>query len=393
LSEIEARAAAAARRETKLSCLARLLRRLGRLGETAIVFTEYRDTLLHVRRHLACDCAVLHGGLSAEDRRAELDKFSSGRCPVLLATDAAGEGLNLQGRCRVVVNLELPWNPMRLEQRIGRVDRIGQAKRVHAFHLIAHGSGERRILEHLKARLTRARIDVAVSDPLGFEDIDETELARVAGGVTDVSALNVSDGYQPTDDRFLGHFEPEAETELRRLLFARQFSTGRPPVSDADCLATAARRAPTRVALNGRTLAVVLVELRDGCGRSVAAHVLPLLAAPGRHVARKELPVLTAAIEELTTKADDGRWFRGMAELHRAFIEARRQRDAAILQCLERRPSPLAQAGLFDRRALRQAEADAWRDGELRADFERSLALLAPPVQVRHTALLMAARW
>jgi len=62
--------------------------------------------------------------------------------------------------CRVVVNLELPWNPMRLEQRIGRVDRIGQTRRVHAFHLIARGTGEVRVLQRLGIRIARAQADV-----------------------------------------------------------------------------------------------------------------------------------------------------------------------------------------------------------------------------------------
>jgi superfamily II DNA or RNA helicase len=394
LSEIAAHAAAAGRAETKLSCLARLLRRLGRLGEPAIVFTEYRDTLVHVRRHLACDCALLHGGLSAKDRRTELDKFRSGRCRVLLATDAAGEGLNLQGRCRVVVNLELPWNPMRLEQRIGRVDRIGQARRVHAFHLIAAGTGERRILEHLKARLTRARTDLAISDPLGFVDVDETELARIAGGIGDAHELTVSGGHQRMDDdHFLGHLEPEAESELRRLLFARQFSSDGAPGVEAECLATAARRSSTRAGLNGRTLAVVLSELKDGCGRPIAVQVLPLLAALVRRNIKRELRGLAAAIREQAALFDDGRWFRAMAELHEAFVDARRRRDAAILRHVERRPSALAQPGLFDRRAVRQAEADARHDVELRAELEGSLAPTGPPAQIRHTALLMAARW
>jgi superfamily II DNA or RNA helicase len=393
LREIEQDAAAALRAETKLSCLARLLRRLGRLGEAAIVFTEYRDTLLHVRRHLACDCAVLHGGLPADERRTELDRFRSGRCPVLLATDAAGEGLNLQGRCRVVINLELPWNPMRLEQRIGRVDRIGQAKRVHVFHLLARGTGELRILEHLTARLARARSDLAVSDPLGCVEVDETELARVAGGIGDTRALPAS-GHQPTnDDHVFGHLEPEAESERCRLLFARQFSTDGAPGGDAECLATPARRVSTRVRLNGRTLAIVVSELTDRSGRPVAVQVLPVLATLTRRNARRDLPVLAAVIEEHTALFDDGRWFHAMAALHDAFIEARRQRDAAILRWIERRPSAMAQTGLFDRRALREAEADACRDVELKADLERSLAPLAPLVQARHTALLMAARW
>jgi hypothetical protein len=81
-----------------------------------------------------------------------------------------------------------------------------------------------------------------------------------------------------------------------------------------------------------------------------------------------------------------------MTALHQAFIEARQQRDAAILESLERRPPVLAQAGLFDRRALREAEADAGRDAELRSDLERSLAIPAMPAHVRRTALVMTAR-
>lgn len=82
-----------------------------------------------------------------------------------------------------------------------------------------------------------------------------------------------------------------------------------------------------------------------------------------------------------------------MAEVHEAFIEARRHRDAAILDSLERRPSPLAQVGLFDRRALREAEAAAGRDAELKSALERSLAMPPISIHVRRTALLMTARW
>jgi superfamily II DNA/RNA helicase len=71
------------------------------------------------------------------ERAAAISRFNGGGARVLLATDAAAEGLNLQQRCRLVINLELPWNPMRLEQRIGRVDRIGQQRTVHAINLLA----------------------------------------------------------------------------------------------------------------------------------------------------------------------------------------------------------------------------------------------------------------
>ena len=74
------------------------------------------------------------------------------------------KGLNLQGTCRLVVNLELPWNPIRLEQRIGRVDRIGQTRTVHAINLFADGTAERTVLASLLRRIDRIRmseIDIA----------------------------------------------------------------------------------------------------------------------------------------------------------------------------------------------------------------------------------------
>ena len=72
------------------------------------------------------------------------------------------------------MNLELPWNPMRLEQRIGRVDRIGQARVVHAFHLVAAGTGEVRILDRLRSRLAIASAEVGAANPLD----DEADVAR-----------------------------------------------------------------------------------------------------------------------------------------------------------------------------------------------------------------------
>lgn len=99
-------ARAAAESESKLRTLAKLL---ARVREPAIVFTEYRDTLAHVRATVAPHAIPLHGGLTREERLSALSRFARGG--VLLATDAAGEGLNLQAASRIVINLELPWKP------------------------------------------------------------------------------------------------------------------------------------------------------------------------------------------------------------------------------------------------------------------------------------------
>jgi superfamily II DNA or RNA helicase len=180
LSALAAVARDASRHESKIAALCRLLRRA---HEPAVVFTEYRDTLMHLRLRLVdpegipTAPVILHGGLSREERAASLSEFARAPGALLLATDAAAEGLNLHRRCRVVVNLELPWNPMRLEQRIGRVDRIGQARTVHAFHLIAADTGETRILSCLRARVAAAKADLGAPDPLG--DDAERAIARL----------------------------------------------------------------------------------------------------------------------------------------------------------------------------------------------------------------------
>jgi superfamily II DNA or RNA helicase len=148
----------AARCESKIAAL---LRYLSRVREPVLVFTEYRDTLAILRRGLAGDVQVpgiveLHGGLTRSQRESAEREFVSGNAAVLLATDAASEGLNLHHRCRCVVNLEIPWNPVRLEQRVGRVDRIGQARRVHAIHFVAGDTYETDTVRRIVERSARA---------------------------------------------------------------------------------------------------------------------------------------------------------------------------------------------------------------------------------------------
>jgi hypothetical protein len=140
----------------KLCVLRRLL---ARIGEPVLVFTEYRDTLAWLSSHLDPAVApdVLHGGLSEREREDAVERFCRGGTRVLLATDAAGLGLNLHARCRVVVNVELPWNAARLEQRSGRVDRFGQTRRVHVRQLVGAATGEEALLERLGRRVSGMR--------------------------------------------------------------------------------------------------------------------------------------------------------------------------------------------------------------------------------------------
>lgn len=175
-------ALAASEHESKLAALRRLLRRI---DEPAIVFTEYRDTLARVNAVLGiAETSQLHGGLTRKERAEVLNQFTRGRSRLLLATDAGSEGLNLHHRCRVVVNLELPWLPRRLEQRRGRIDRIGQSRQVHALSLVARDSCE----EEVVARLTRRRLRAGhTMDLLSRTPSEEGVAAMVFGAGTAAS--------------------------------------------------------------------------------------------------------------------------------------------------------------------------------------------------------------
>lgn len=124
--------------------------------EKVLVFTEYRDTLDHLVSRVKARgwrFAQIHGAMSEEEREAALEKFEEPETRVLLATDAAGEGLNLHWSCHLMVNNELPWNPARIEQRIGRLHRYGQKREVRVYNLFVQDSREDRVLESLLEKL------------------------------------------------------------------------------------------------------------------------------------------------------------------------------------------------------------------------------------------------
>ena len=129
--------------------------------EKVIVFTEFRDTHEFLRQLLerngyAGRIAVLTGCLNRGERTAEIERFAKPGIDVLLATDAASEGLNLQEHCRVLYHYELPWNPNRLEQRNGRVHRYGQRQPVIVRNFTLVDTMDARILELLMEKTRRS---------------------------------------------------------------------------------------------------------------------------------------------------------------------------------------------------------------------------------------------
>lgn len=120
-----------------------------------LIFTEFvatQEMLAAFLQARGIPVVTLNGSMTIEERKAAQDSFSTTH-RIMISTDAGGEGLNLQF-AHVVINYDIPWNPMRLEQRIGRVDRIGQTKIVRALNFILESSVEYRVLEVLEHKLS-----------------------------------------------------------------------------------------------------------------------------------------------------------------------------------------------------------------------------------------------
>ena len=124
------------------------------LEEKALVFTQYLRTLRHLEEVLTAAghrVAVYHGSLSSAAKDTAVRAFR-GECDLFLSTEAGGEGRNLQF-ARTVVNYDLPWNPLRIEQRIGRVHRLGQEREVHVVNLWAPDTVEAYLVELLDRKI------------------------------------------------------------------------------------------------------------------------------------------------------------------------------------------------------------------------------------------------
>ncbi|WP_026147568.1 protein NO VEIN domain-containing protein [Limimaricola hongkongensis] len=145
-----------------------------------IIFTEPKDTLEYLRNKVTARLGkpdavdVIYGGVTREERRKVVERFMQDRdMLVLIANDAAGEGVNLQ-RGHLMVNYDLPWNPNKIEQRFGRIHRIGQTEVCHLWNLVAKDTREGDVYARLLEKLEAAReaLGGRVYDVLGelFED-------------------------------------------------------------------------------------------------------------------------------------------------------------------------------------------------------------------------------
>jgi len=158
-----------------------------------LIFTEHRDTLGYVRDHLerwGFSTCEIHGGMNPHERKRAQEVFRTG-AQVCIATEAAGEGINLQF-CHLMINYDMPWNPTRLEQRLGRIHRIGQDRDVYAFNFVATDSEdgqpivEGRILHRLLEKLDQmnealeGRVFDVIGEVLSLNDVNLPDMLRDA---------------------------------------------------------------------------------------------------------------------------------------------------------------------------------------------------------------------
>jgi superfamily II DNA or RNA helicase len=383
-------ARAAIEHDSKCRALARYLRRS---REPAIVFTEYRDTLTSLAEAYGerAGIATIHGGMDRAARADAVRAFNRGTAHLLLATDAAAHGLNLQARCRLVISLELPWNPVRLEQRIGRVDRIGQQRTVHAVHLVARRTGEERVLARLARKVMRAgRVLGPSGSPLGpASEADTAEALFASGRGAPPSAIaderepaSAAPSMEPAaiDDLVVRHgLSVEAREETARLERIRVL-TARPGIAEGmgtavlgsgPCWTTLRLRGwsgdawPMGKRLSfGSILAVFAAEITDGRGLVVdlAISVLASEAAtppPGRpgEVAAMLGPGTSLRVAlDTEARRQTERRLAGVREVLLPQLEALGRRELAMAAANDRVPVAACQPGLFDRRALRQAD-------------------------------------
>ena len=176
-------------------------------GEKVLIFTESRDTLSYLKNKMETwgyTVTVIHGGMKLEER-IEAEKEFKNRTQILLATEAAGEGINLQF-CHLMINYDLPWNPNRLEQRMGRIHRYGQTKECFVINLVAEDTREGMVLTALFEKIKE------IQNALGSDKVFDV-LSEVLYGVNLSQLLLEAAASAKSIDEILTEIDIEVDEE------------------------------------------------------------------------------------------------------------------------------------------------------------------------------------
>jgi superfamily II DNA or RNA helicase len=179
-----------------------------------LIFTEHKDTLDYLTEILSpeFEVSVIHGGMKLRERIAAERDFRE-KSQIMIATEAAGEGINLQF-CHLMVNYDIPWNPNRLEQRMGRIHRIGQKKDVHIFNLVATNTREGHVLATLLYKIEK--MGKALGDDV-FDVIGETFAGYRLKDLLEQVLTGELTKEQAADRLGGTEIEPEIEAKFREL--------------------------------------------------------------------------------------------------------------------------------------------------------------------------------
>ena len=166
-------------------------------AEKVVIFAYYRPTLLYLKRRLLADdvsVALIHGEMPNELRWREIERFKDSNGPrVLLSSEVGSEGIDLQF-CRIIANYDLPWNPMRIEQRIGRIDRVGQqAKRLCIINFKVKDTIEERLYDRLHAKLERFANSLGDLEAIIGEEVQRLTLNLLSRELTREQELALMD--------------------------------------------------------------------------------------------------------------------------------------------------------------------------------------------------------
>jgi len=357
LKRLRGLALAAERHESRVGKLVALL---ARTREPAVVFTEFRDSLDTLSRWLAGvrAAALLHGGLTQPERRRELRRFLDGDVSLLIATDVAGQGLNLQSRARWTINLELPWNPARLEQRAGRVDRIGQTRDVRVSLMVLRHEAESALVTRLARRVFAARKALG-NDTLEVSLPDETDVAQAvlgADAATRPPALDVGPATAVAPAvRLCRRWQRPAAALARRLERQRRWlRSWQAPALPVGAVRFAWPRLDARSGPPAGVRLVFIVPILDGLGMPVEQHVVAV--ATGAPTARDSLDDGGLPVARQAAAARVAPRARRLARLLAAEGRRRQRLDGILVRRLAAAvDTGERQHGLFDRRAARAA--------------------------------------
>lgn len=176
--------------------------------QKVIIFTEFVATQTYLQELLVnrgYTVTILNGGMSIDERNAAMQEFKTSTS-IFISTDAGGEGLNLQF-ANIIINYDLPWNPMKIEQRCGRVDRIGQQRDVHIYNFIVGETVENRVREVLEEKLSVILKEMGVDK---YSDVLDSEVAEC--DFTDVYMRSI--GHASQIEKNLYPVEAEMKQQL-----------------------------------------------------------------------------------------------------------------------------------------------------------------------------------